>query len=112
MTRWRRTEHDVARADEDNIEVIAPSDVVGPECSREDQEHVENSDRGYAHLSIGTSLEGSMDGRREDAPDCLLETEVGESSTEGRRAKAGGLVSSEVRRDMVVVVDGDEGARR
>ena len=54
-----------------------------------------------------------MDGRREDAPDCLLETEVGESSTDGRRAKAGGLVSSEVRRDMVVVVvDGDEEARR
>lgn len=52
---------------------------------------------------MGTSLEGSIEGRREDAPDCRLEIEVGESSTDGRRkeAKEVGLVSSEVRRDMV-----------
>ena len=54
---------------------------------------------------MGTSLEGSMEGRREDTADCRLEMEVGESSTDGRR-KAVGLASSEVRRDMAVGVEG------
>ena len=54
------------------------------------------------HLSMGISLEGSIEGRREDAPDCRLEMEVGESSTDGRRKEEViGLTSSEVRRDMV-----------
>ena len=51
------------------------------------------------HLSMGMSLEGSMDGLREDVPDWRREMEVGESRTEGRR-KDVGLVSSEGRRDM------------
>ena len=51
---------------------------------------------------MGISLEGSIEGRREDAPDCRLEMEVGESSTDGRRKEEViGLTSSEVRRDMV-----------
>ena len=60
------------------------------------------------HLSIGISLEGSMEGLREDAPDCLLEREPAESSADGRRTKWG-LPSSEGRRDMVVVVRGQDG---
>lgn len=53
------------------------------------------------HLSIGISLDGSIEGLREDVPDALLEMEVGESSADMRRITVG-LASSEGRRDMVV----------
>lgn len=53
------------------------------------------------YLSIGISLDGSIEGLREDVPDALLEMEVGESSADMRRITVG-LASSEGRRDMVV----------
>ena len=59
-------------------------------------------------MSMRTSLDGSMDGRREDVPDCRLESEVGDSRAEGRRKEVG-LASSDARRDMVVAVQGEEG---
>ena len=52
-------------------------------------------------MSIGISLDGSIEGLREDVPDALLEMEVGESSADMRRITVG-LASSEGRRDMVV----------
>lgn len=53
-------------------------------------------------MSMGMSLEGSMDGLREEAPDWRLVMPVGESRTEGRRKEVG-LVSSDGRRDMAGV---------
>ncbi len=49
------------------------------------------------------SLDGSIEGLREDVPDALLETEVGESSAD-MRLMIVGFASSEGRRDMVVAV--------
>ena len=54
-------------------------------------------------MSMGMSLEGSMDGLREEAPDWRLVMPVGESRTEGRRKEVG-LASSDARRDMVDAV--------
>ena len=62
------------------------------------------------HLSMGMSLEGSMDGLREDVPDWRREMEVGESRADMRRTAPAGLASSEGRRDMVVE-SGDAWAR-
>ena len=100
-----RTEHDVARADEDHIERVCSSDMRRPGANAYQACVDFWGCATRTHLSMGISLEGSIEGRREDAPDCRLEMEVGESSTDGRRkeVKEVGLVSSEGRRDMVGV---------
>lgn len=56
---------------------------------------------------MGTSLEGSMEGLLEPVLDCLLEMEVGASSTEGRRLPE----MPDGRRAIVVVVEREEGGR-
>ena len=95
----RRTEHDVARADEDDVEVIGTADVGGPgkRVARISRLGGRHCDARRTHLSMGISLEGSMEGLREDVPDWRRD---GESKTDGRR-KDVGLVSSDGRRDMV-----------
>lgn len=50
------------------------------------------------------SLDGSIEGLREDVPDALLEMEVGESRADMRRMTVG-LASSEGRRDMAIAVE-------
>lgn len=65
----RRTEHNVTSADEDDIEIIRSTHM---NCSRKcvNAKYFRRRLRAL-DLSIGISLHGSIDGRREDIPEPL-----------------------------------------
>ena len=63
------TKHDVPCANEDDVEVIGTTDVAH---STDEMRRLGEMEKKKAYLSMGTSLHGSMEGRRDERPEPRL----------------------------------------